>query len=89
MASLQLSGNHVCSSGIFQKGFLLTTSECAWHIGYGIVERFQKATAVLGGLDLKTGQRIDIYKVAYFLDYHHFDYRIGIIMVCKTIRLNL
>ena len=64
MASLQLDGKHICSSGIFHEGFLATTGQCAWNIKYGMLD-YRKATAVLGESDLKKGQRVTIVKVTY------------------------
>ena len=81
MASLQLNGSHICSSSMFQKGFLISTGECAWHIGNGIQKRMQRATAVVGHFDLKKGQRINILKVAYFSTYYRHEHEVGIIMV--------
>ena len=81
MASLQLNEKHICSSGIFQTGFLLTTGHCAFNMGQGIETSQKKGTAVLADLNLKNGQRIDIFKVAYFSSYELYDFEIGVIMV--------
>ena len=79
LASLQLNGKHICSSGLFKEGFLLTTSECASYIGHGIQKCNQSATAVFG--DEKTEQRINILKVAYFSTYKLYEFELGVIMV--------
>ena len=63
MASLQLDGKHICSSGLFKVGFLLTTGECAWNIENGMTHEHKKATAVLGNNNLRDGQKIDILKI--------------------------
>ena len=81
MASLQLNGSHVCSSSLFQKGFLLTTMQCALHIGYGIKQKRQKCTAVLGNTNLKNGEIILISKIAYYNNFGNDDVDIGIVMV--------
>ena len=90
MASLQLDGKHICSSGIIQEGFLLTTGECAWHIKDGMDFEKKKGTAVLGSSNLEEGQKIDIIKIAVnvrFLSGAPFTinkpYDFGIIMVCQ------
>ena len=85
--SLQLDGSHICGSGLFQKGFLLTTALCAWYIGIGIQKEMKRATAVLGDVNLRKGQRIYILKVAYQCVCSFGsscpirDYDIGVIMV--------
>ena len=88
VASLQLNGSHICSSGLFKERFLLTTGECAWYMGVGIKDRKEKGTAVFGALYLKDGQRINIFKVAYLDGSEFFDtmrvknnYEIGVVMV--------
>ena len=78
MVSLQLNSSHVCSSGMFQRGFLLTTSMCAWYIGNSIEEKYQKATAVVGNLNLQNGQRVNILKLAYL------SYNTSTISTCPT-----
>ena len=89
MASLQLNGLHICSSGMFQNGFLLTTNICAWYIGEGIEEDLQRGTAVLGNSDLKIGQKINIFKIAYVTEFYtssrrpRNDHDVGLIMVGK------
>ena len=88
VASLQLNDSHICSSGLFKERFLLTTGDCALHIARGIKDRNEKGTAVFGALDLKDGQRVNIFKVAY-LDGIQFAntrlmnniYEIGVVMV--------
>ena len=65
MASLQLDGRHICSAGVFKKHFLLTTADCVWYIEHSTKETKQKATAVLGDINLKNGQRVDIVRMAY------------------------
>ena len=81
MASLQLNGSHICSSGIFQAGFLLTTCECACNIGIGIELEKRRATAVFANPNLKDGRRIDILKIAYYTTCENFDSETGVIMV--------
>ena len=81
MASLQLDCSHVCSSSIIQLRFLLTTSDCASYIGVGIQVKLQRGTAVLTDLNLKKGQRIDIFKIAYHAGYRNYDYDLGVVMV--------
>ena len=83
MASLQLNKEHICSSGIFQVGFLLTTGDCAWYIGKGIQKYRKRATAVLTGLNLKSGQRVDIFKVAYYPNFEDYESEFGIVMVSR------
>ena len=83
VTSLQLNGSHVCSSGLFKKGFLLTTIECAQIIGIGIEEKLQKATAVLGDSSLRTRQRVDIVKIAYYDTSQYEKYEIGVVMVSR------
>ena len=70
MASLQLNGSHICSSGFYKKGFLITSALCAWHIGVGIQKEMKRATAVLGDVNLKNGQRVNILKIAYYTQWH-------------------
>ena len=85
--SLQLDGSHVCGSGLFQKGFLITTASCASYIGIGIQKKMKRATAVLGDVNLKKGQRIYILKLAYQTTTAFgsicgiSDYDVGVIMV--------
>ena len=90
MASLQLNGSHICSSGMFQKGFLLTIGSCAWSIGHSVKKKLHKATAVLGDSSLQKGQRVNILKIAYMAisELHDAmplksDYESGVIMVCR------
>ena len=65
IASLQLDKQHICSSGLFKKGFLLTTAECSWRIENGMRHKGQTATAVLGDINLQKGKRVRILKAAY------------------------
>ena len=88
MASLQLIKIHICSAGLFQNGFLLTTAMCAHYIGKHIEQRNQRATVVLGDLSLKNGQRIDIWKIAYYKTFENHDYEFGVIMVGQIEILN-
>ena len=81
MASLQLNGDHICSSSMFQVGLLVTTALCAWSLGQGIQRKLERATAVFSDFDLQTGQRIDIFKIAYYSTYHRQEYEIGIVKV--------
>ena len=90
LASLQLDGKHICSSGLFKEGYLLTSGDCAWFIGESIKNGRQRATAVLGNLNLQKGQRIDVKIISYFkevgIDYAtrpNSNYEVGVIMVCK------
>ena len=64
-ASLQLDGKHICSSGLFKKGLLLTTGVCAWYIKFGIEKERQKGTAVIGNENLEKGQRINVLSVRH------------------------
>ena len=66
---------------MFQKGFLLTTSECASLIGYGIKEEKQRATAVFANSMFKNEQRINIYKIGYFFNYIQCEIDIGVALV--------
>ena len=88
VASLQLNDFHICSSGLFKERFLLTTGECAWYMALGMKNKKEKGTAVFGALDLKDGQRINIFKVAYLDGAQFYDtmrlrnnYEIGVVMV--------
>ena len=81
IASLQLNGFHICNSGMFREGFLLTTGDCAHNIGKGIQMKQQRATAVLANPNLKDGQRINILKIAYYSTYSTYEFEIGVIMV--------
>ena len=81
MASLQLNGKHICSSSLFQVGFLLTSNNCARHIGYTIQKKRQKGTAVLGDVKLKNAQRIFILSIAFYEESKPFDEDVGVIMV--------
>ena len=88
VASLQLNDSHICSSGLFKERLLLTTGECAWYMGLGIKEHKQKGTAVFGDLDSNDGQRINIFKIAYFDGIKFintmsvkYNYEIGVVMV--------
>ena len=81
MVSLQLEGSHICSSTLIQKGFLLTARDCARDIGIGIQQKLQKATAVIGDINLKTGQRVNIQKVAFYITRMNLKNEIGVIMV--------
>ena len=65
MASLQLDNQHICSSGLFKKGFLLTTAACAWQIKSRMKRKGQTATAVLGDINLNKGKRTSILDAAF------------------------
>ena len=81
MASLQLDSKHICSSGMFQTGYLLTTLDCALLIEKGILIKMNKGTAVLGSSKLTTGQRVDIERIRYTSQGKIFSYHVGIIKV--------
>ena len=81
IASLQVDGKHICSSGLFKKGFLLTAGECAIYIEDCAVLEKQKATAVIGDMHLNKGKRIDIVGYAHFTKHGVYDNDIGVIMV--------
>ena len=65
MASLQLDDEHICSAGLFKKGFLITLGQCGWFIENGVKTKNQKGTAVLGNENLEDGQKVNILKIAY------------------------
>ena len=75
MASLQLDNVHSCSSSFFQRNFLLTTGECAFTIRRGMKVEKKNGTAVVGNLNLKYGQRVQILKIKYHCG---FDTRLSI-----------
>ena len=77
VASLQLNGDHICSSGLFQKDFLLTTGNCAIVLLNGMTKKNKTGTAVIGDSSLKKGQRVIILNVAYSKN----DAFIGVVMV--------
>ena len=81
IASLQLNGKHICSSGLFQEGFLLTTGKCALNILNSMIKKRQTGTALLGGSDLKTGQRVVILDISYTSAREMDDYNLGLVMV--------
>ena len=81
MASLQVNNFHICSSGLFRKGFLLTTGQCSRYIENYIT--FDKATAVIGDLNLNKGQRVDLLKTKYCSKCDYNDDDIGVISVSK------
>ena len=90
IASLQLNDSHICGSSMIQKGFLLTSSQCAWCIGHGIEREMRRATAVIGNTKLKNGQRVNILKIAYFINGHSNhtiwsknDQDVGLVMVSR------
>ena len=64
VASLQLNGQHICSSGLFQEGFLLTTGACALYLIHGMTLNNETGTAVLGNSNLKKGQRVLILEIS-------------------------
>ena len=39
IASLQLNDKHICSSGLFQEGFLLTSGTCAYYMMNSMTEK--------------------------------------------------
>ena len=83
MASLQVDNYHICSSGLFKKGFLLTTAECSEYIASCVNQEKRKGTAVLGGLNLKDGQRVNLLHFAYTANDKSYKYHgdVGIVMV--------
>ena len=72
VVSLQLNGVHICSSGFFQKGFLLTVRSCASYILNGMTKEMKTGTAVYGNLNLKKGQTALIQDISFPLQskYH-------------------
>ena len=62
-------------------GFLLTTVECAWHLGIAIKKNERRATVVFANPILKDGQRINILKIAYCFRYNNYENDVGVIMV--------
>ena len=83
MASLQLNGHHVCSSALIKKGFLLTAGQCLRYIGQRIRIHHQKNSAVLGDRDLRSGQRINVLKLAYIGNDNWFGDDAGLVMVSQ------
>ena len=81
IASLQLNGVHICSSGFFQEGFLLTTGTCAYNMLKGMTKEGQAATALLGDSDLEKGRRVVILDVSYTSKKKLDDYDLGLVMV--------
>ena len=65
VVSLQLNGVHICSSGIFQKGFLLTLRSCASYMLNCMNKKMKTATAVFGNSDLKKGQTAFIKDISF------------------------
>ena len=72
VVSLQLDGKHICSSGLFQEGYLLTTGQCAVHIDRSMEKKMRLGTAVLGDANLKEGKVINIIKIAYLPRFYTF-----------------
>ena len=65
LVSLQLNGVHICSSGIFQKGFLLTLRSCASYMLNCMNKQMKTATAVFGNSDLKKKQTALIKEISF------------------------
>ena len=65
IASLQLNEVHICTSGFFQRGFLLTTKSCGIHMLDGMTKKHKTGTAVIGNFNLKQGQRTIILEILY------------------------
>ena len=84
MASLQKNDMHICSSGIFRKGFLISTAHCAGLIEYAINTN-ESVSAVLGHDNLDKGMRYDILGVKLHQKYLNgvkfYNYDIGVVMV--------
>ena len=69
-------------------GFLLTTVECAWDLGTSIIKKERRATAVFANPILKDGQRINIFKIAYFFTHVKHENDIGVVMVGRLQRMS-
>ena len=65
VVSLQLNGVHICSSGFFQKGFLLTLRSCASYMLNCINKKMKTGTALFGDSDLKKGQKALIKDISF------------------------
>ena len=95
MASLQLNGHHVCGSGIFSENSLVTSGQCVDYIKEQIKNTSQRATAVLGHVDLSKGNIYDIQNLVYHPDYKiwkgprrgslNLNYDFGIVLVGQLI----
>ena len=55
----------MCSSGFFQKGFLLTTRSCGLRMLDGMTKENKTGTAVFGNLNLNQGQRTIILEILH------------------------
>ena len=81
IASLQLNGDHICSSALFQEGFLLTAGVCASYMLDGMKKNNKTGTAVLGNSNLRKGQRVIIFEILYTCKRENYDESIGVVMV--------
>ena len=66
---------------MFQEGFLLTTGKCARKMLNSMIKERQTGTALLGGSDLKKGQRVVILDVSYTSKKKLDNYDLGLVMV--------
>ena len=96
MASLQLEGHHICSSGIIADNLLISSGQCVEYIESKIKHTAKLAWALLGHVELNKGERYDIQNLMYHPSYIHvhyltkvktrdYDYDVGIVMVGRSI----
>ena len=81
IASLQLNDDHICSSVLFQEGFLLTTGPCAISMFNGIIKQNKTGNALFRNSNSRTWQKSEILRVAYLSEEKAEDYNIGVVMV--------
>ena len=81
IASLQLNGEHVCNSVLFQKDFLLTAGACASRVLVGMIKENKTGTAVLGNSNLRKGERAIILEITHAYHSKCSDSSVGVVMV--------
>ena len=83
MSSLQLDGDHICSSCMIRAGIILTTADCASFIHNGMEMKSQEGTAVFGDFDLKNGIRTKIIKIVFNILFRVRGSNIGAVKVSE------
>ena len=92
MASLQIDEVHICSAGMFEPGFLISSAECVKKI-IKSMEANHNVSALLGNSELNQGVSYDILNMLVHPSYlkrryrsHNYD--VGVFMVSRLIIYN-
>ena len=88
MASLQIYEMHICSAGMFQPGFLISSGQCVVELQKHLKDKTKRGSVVLGYNKMEEGMRFEILSLMVHPKYNVkkktqkiWNFDVGIVMV--------